>query len=245
MNKVFSGKSMSILRKQEKILTEHADFRRKLKLSEMLKFTQEISIEHVTACGAGIDRTIDRGFLWVIGRQRFEIERMPLYDEEFELVTWPSKPKYYFMPRSYEFVSRDGENLIRGTAVWSLIDESTRHPIIPSEHDIPIIGDEVTGRELQLPPFGLTPELPNVSAFAVHYSDADINGHLNNTAYLSKVMDLIPLDYIKAHEIKALDVQYRKEIRLGEVVEMKYGLVDDAWWFACDHFRVMIQFESK
>ena len=232
---------MSIYEERLKILTEHADFQRKLKLSELLKFTQESSIAHNTEYGAGREATLDKGLLWVIGRQRFEISRMPDYDVFVRLRTWPGKTKYFFMPRFYEIVDdKTGELLVRGTAIWSLIDEKARHPIIPSEYGIHIPEES---DEFPLPPFPPVPELSRVAAFEVHYGDADLNGHLNNTAYFTKVMDLIPIDYLKHHELKAVDVQYKKEIKLGEVIELSYGLIGDSWWFACERFKIVIEFK--
>ncbi|MCR5491473.1 MAG: hypothetical protein K6F32_05045 [Bacilli bacterium] len=233
---------MAIYQRRIKILTEHADFTRRLKLAELLKFAQELSIAHTTELGAGREKTLDKGLLWVVGRQHFEIVKIPLYDEHVLLESWPGETRFFFLPRFYEFSDEDThEVLVRGTAVWSLIDEKTRMPIVPGEHDI-FIPEEKTGREIDLPLGFRIPELKEEAEFEVRYSDADLNGHLNNTAYLNKVMDLIPTDYLKAHEPKALDVQYKKEIKLGETITLSYGLVDSSWWFSCEKFMIKIEF---
>ena len=52
-------------------------FNRKLRPSSLFSVMQEASIDHTEALGAGRAKTLDRGFLWVITRQKVEINRLP------------------------------------------------------------------------------------------------------------------------------------------------------------------------
>lgn len=232
---------MEIYSQKLKILTEHADFNRNLRLRELLKFAQEMSIAHTTLMGAGRDKTLDKGLLWIVSKQHFEISRLPDYDEWIEMLSWAGETRFVLLPRFYEFNTLAGETLIRGSAIWGLIDEKTRTIIKPVEHGI-IIKPENTGRELAIPLGFRPPVLSERAEIEVKYSGADLNGHLNNTAYLDLVMDLIPISFLSSHNPKTLDIQYKKEIKLGGKTSVSYGLVDDCWWFSAEEFLIKIQY---
>ncbi|MBQ2493774.1 MAG: hypothetical protein II520_00895, partial [Bacilli bacterium] len=81
---------------QEKILTEHCDPKKDLRLSSLLRLVQEASIRSVEELGYPREKTLDRGILWVVGKQRFEISRLPVYDEEVQVLTYPGKKMHFF-----------------------------------------------------------------------------------------------------------------------------------------------------
>ncbi|HAV27155.1 MAG TPA: hypothetical protein DCX23_02370, partial [Lachnospiraceae bacterium] len=122
---------------------------RELRLSNMLGFFQEGSITHTESLGVGRDKTLDKGLLWIIARQSAEINRMPRYDEEVTFRSWPGPTMRIFFPRHYE-VSSGNEILVRGCALWMLIDEKTRSFIFPDEYGIEIDGF-LTGNEIPEP----------------------------------------------------------------------------------------------
>ena len=59
----------------------HVDMRRKLRTSTLFEFLEEASIAHTEALGMGRDKTLDKGYLWVILQQSLSFTRTPSYDE--------------------------------------------------------------------------------------------------------------------------------------------------------------------
>ena len=84
-----------------KLLTSNCDVNRKLKLSELLNWFQEIAIRDTEEHGMGRDKTLDRGLLWVVTGYRIEINRLPVYDEHVTLTSWPGKTIHVFFPRYF------------------------------------------------------------------------------------------------------------------------------------------------
>jgi medium-chain acyl-[acyl-carrier-protein] hydrolase len=230
-----------MLRKSVKILTEHCDASRCLRLSSLLKFFQEISIEDTENLGYPRQTTLDRGLLWVIGKQRIKIERMPRYDEHVELLTYPGPKTPFLFPRHCFLSSTSGQTLVSSSAVWSLIDEKKRAMIDPKRFGIVIEGSN-KGNEIGFvfPQIGF--ELDKKAIFAAKWRDCDLNGHMNNTAYIDEVIDLVPVDYLKEHAVSSLDVAYKREIPLGASVEVNYGQRGDEFVFSSPSFFIRLIF---
>lgn len=130
-----------ILTYEKKILirSEQVDMTRKLRISELFRLMEEASIAHTEQLGCTREKTLDRGLLWVITRQQAEIDELPAYDEEITVRSWQGDMMHVFFPRFYE-IERAGKVLIRGQALWILINEADRQMIMPEDYDIEIPG---------------------------------------------------------------------------------------------------------
>ena len=114
---------------QLKIRSIDVDMYRRLRTSVLLSWIQEAAIAHTEALGMGREKTLDKGLLWIVNMQRIEISRLPVYDEEVLLRSWPGKSMHLLFPRYFELLDRDGKVLVSGSALWSLINENTRAPM--------------------------------------------------------------------------------------------------------------------
>lgn len=141
-----------ILTYEKKILirSEQVDMTRKLRISELFRLMEEASIAHTEQLGCTREKTLDRGLLWVITRQQAEIGELPAYDEEITVRSWQGDMMHVFFPRFYE-IERAGKVLIRGQALWILINEADRQMIMPEDYDIEIPG-RPGSEDMLLPP---------------------------------------------------------------------------------------------
>ncbi|MCI5452560.1 MAG: thioesterase [Mollicutes bacterium] len=222
--------------------TAECDPRQEIRLSSLVRLMQEAAIHAVEDLGYDHTKTLDRGLLWVIGKQYFQIARMPRYDEEIEVQTYPGKRLMSFFLRHYRILSSNGEVLVKGVAVWTLIDKKSRKMINPSHYGIEIPCDSMEG-QIEFPPsYSFQEELPLEAKIEATYSRCDLNGHLNNTFYFDCVQDLIPIDYLKSHECVSINVSYKKEIPLGESAPIQYGIFDSRCDFQSDHFQIRLEY---
>lgn len=225
------------------VLAKDTDLKRQLKPSSLLLFAQEMSINHTKMLGFGREKTLDRGLLWVILKERFEIKRMPFYDETIKLITYPGEMLHFFFPRHFLILGCKDEVLVKGSALWALMDEKKREIVDPKEHGVIIPGHQ-KGDELPLLFSNRTPALDGFASLSASYSDCDLNGHLNNAAYLDLMMDLIPFDYLLNHQLKKIDLTFSKEIRFGETFDTDYGCQDDTYFFKSRNFLIRLGFDS-
>ena len=201
---------------EKKILirSEQVDMTRKLRMSELFRLMEEASIAHTEELGCTRDRTLDRGLLWIITRQQAEIEEMPAYDEEITVRSWQGDMMHVFFPRFYE-IERAGRVIIRGKALWMLIDEAGRQMIMPEDYDIFIPG-RPGSEDMMLAPVVIPSALKREGSEAAaadgagasapggdksglvirqdletRFSQVDINGHMNNTRYFDIIDDAL------------------------------------------------------
>ena len=195
---------------------------RRLRTSVMMRWLQEAAIAHTEALGMGREKTLDRGILWILGMQRAEISRMPVYDEKILVRSWPGKTMHLFFPRYYELVSADGsEILVRASALWMLLDQETRRFAFPEHYGIEIEGTE-TGREIRLPSSPKLIEADHEEYYTVPFSYVDLNGHMNNTRYFDLADDRLPFEK-EGRLLSSLAVEYLHEVREGEDVLLRFG----------------------
>jgi len=239
---------MSGLYEQPLLLgSEHVDCHRRLRTSTLFALLQTASIRHTEELGMGRGKTLDRGLLWVVARQYVVIDRMPVYDERIVLRSWPGNTMHVLFPRYYELVSEAGEILVRGSALWSLMEAETRTAAFPEEHGIVLEGVR-TGREL---PY-LTKLLPIQTterfSFEVPYSYVDLNGHMNNTRYFDVAEDHLAAAR-EGRPLREVQTEYSSEATLGTTLTVDWGEEQGRYFFsgAGEHpcFKMSLRYEGE
>lgn len=197
------------------IRSEQVDMTRRLRMSDLFRLLEEASIAHTELLGCTRDKTLDRGLLWVITRQLVEIDEMPAYDEEIIVRSWQGDMQHVFFPRFYE-IEREGRVMIRGQALWMLMEEESRTLVMPEDYDIFIPGRPDAG-DMMLPTVVIPEsagEAAVSTALVTRFSQVDINGHMNNTRYFDVIDDCIA-DQRPGVPKKVL-ANYLSELRLGD-----------------------------
>ncbi len=212
---------------QLKIRSIDVDMHRRLRTSVLLSWIQEAAIAHTEALGMGREKTLDKGLLWIVNMQRIEISRLPVYDEEVLLRSWPGKSMHLLFPRYFELLDRDGKVLVSGSALWSLINENTRALIFPEKFGIRIDGNE-TGSELPLPTPARMLPCTDSRSFTVPYSFIDLNRHMNNTRYLDLAEDCI-FEEVKDQALRSVRIEFQREILFNDTVALAWGHEDGRW----------------
>ena len=208
--------------------SKDVDLHRRLRTSRLFELLQEASIRHTEHLGMGRDKTLDKGILWIVGLQRAEIARMPVYDEQLLLKSWPGKTMHLFFPRYYQIETAAGEVLLRASALWTLVDQQTRKVVFPEKYGVVIEG-EATGEEIGLPSSPRKLELTETVPFRVPYSYVDLNGHMNNTRYFDLAEDCVPASR-EARPLRLIQTEYSSEARLGDELQVRWGTDGKAYY---------------
>ena len=208
--------------------SEHVDCFQRLRTSTLFEFLQTASIRHTEELGMGRDKTLDKGLLWVVARQYVLVDRMPRYDERITLRSWPGSTMRVLFPRYYEILSEAGETLVRGSAVWSLMDAETREFAFPDEHGVAIGGVE-TGREVPYLTKLESIETPNRFDFEVPYSYVDLNGHMNNTRYFDLAEDHLDAPQ-SGKTLREVHTEYSAEVRRGQTLRVAWGKENERYY---------------
>lgn len=217
MKKIYSA--------SRKILADDVNMLRELRTSVFLREVQEAAIAHTEALGAGRDKTLDRGALWIVVRLRAEIARMPEYDEKVVLRSWPGATMHVLFPRYYELATEEGETCVRASAIWMLMDEKTRRMAFPEKYGVKLPAVR-TGTELPLPEGVREEETEKVFVHPVRFSDVDINGHMNNSRYLDAVEDALGADFLSRNRLTDFEIEYKSEVKCGRRLTIAHSEKD-------------------
>ena len=213
------------------LTTADADLFQRLRMSALFRMLQEISIAHTERLGAGRGKTLDCGALWVMSRMRVEILRMPRYDEDVTLLSWPGETMHVIFPRYYQMLGNGGEKLLQASGMWLLMDRTTRKMSFPGAFGVHVPGVS-TGEETPLPESIPLPGLPSACERAVRYSELDLNGHVNNTRYLDWLDDLFDISHHRAHAWHEVQINYVSEIPPEASVRLSYRMEDGCCWLS-------------
>ena len=236
---------MSICSESILLRSKHVDMYRRLRTSELFRMLQEASIRHTEQLGMGRDKTLDKGILWVLLMQRAEIARMPEYDEQIVLKTWPGKTMHLLFPRYAAVETASGEPLLKVSALWTLVDAETRKVVFPEKYGVEIEG-VTTGGEIQMPGSVKKAACDHGQDFTVPFSFVDINGHMNNTRYFDLADDCIGAAESGAL-LTEIAAEYQNEARLGETLHLNWGQEEPGTYFLCgetgrDVFRMRLKY---
>ena len=164
---------MSVYEKGYRLLSSDVDAGQRLRLSRLFTFLQEASIAHTTELGMGREKTLDRGLLWIVTLQQVQVARLPVYDEDVKLLSWPGETMHLYFPRYYRMEDRAGRTLLTGSALWALMDRESRKMVFPEDHGVRIHG-ETGEKPLPLPAAPKPAKDGEKEAFTVPYSYVDI-----------------------------------------------------------------------
>lgn len=162
-------------------------------LAALGNWLQEAAGLSADSLGFGEKELLDCNVTWILTRLVLRIDRLPKAGEQLRVHTWPSSfDKLAY--RGYEVFDGDGKLIVSGGSAWTTMDLASRAitavPENISRHfpEDPRPCDSFVGRVI--------PRIKGDSATScllrVRRDDLDINGHVNNTRYLSWLMETLP-----------------------------------------------------
>ena len=237
-------------RKLIQVEEKDCDSAGRMKASSIIYYLQEAASAHAEALDVGISRLQGMGALWVVTRMALQTERLPEKGEKVYMVTWPGKTRHLLFPRYYAVENERGERLAGGAGVWMLIHPESRKMLFPEEIGL-AVPDMSRGDEMALPDrrVRFPAELDGCAWHEADESELDVNGHVNNVHYLRWAESLLPADFAGTHRLRSVWVEYRKEILVGQRVELRHELEDGALFVQGfvngeEHYRLRFEYQT-
>ena len=212
---------------QEQFLVKSSEVNSKqeLSLSGLLKIFQNLAVSGSTCVGAGKDKTLDKGYLWVFSKLEIDIYRMPKYLETINLITYPNEIMHYIYPRTFIIKDLNDNVLVEGKSIWCLINENTRKIALPKETGITYNScykaKRISNIEIK--------DIKLLEKREVKYTDIDLNKHLNNTKYLDYILDLYPSTFYQNNNFKRINMVFHQEVKEGDLLEI-WGSIDNSYY---------------
>ncbi len=181
---------------------------------------QEMAELHASANNFGFDWAREHGLAWVEVQGNFELMRCPRWKEAVTLHTNTGQATPLQAHRFIDMADEGGELVARADIFWVLIDMNSRRPVPLKRADLTL---PLSKPALPPPPTAPTTP-PFISYLVTSRRDLDFNGHINNSAYLTWVLDSLPKPPAGApHRIR---VSYKHESSLGEALSITHRIAD-------------------
>lgn len=200
--------------------------------SQLFHELQELSGEAAAVWHASGSDLREIGLMWIVVRYDIQLQRILNPGETLMLQTWAQPVRHRMSQRNYLFYDEKDHCVLSGAGIWAVSDRASRTMVNPADYDL-FFGTEVNGKELPKP--GQPYKVPFTGSFLYQVSepDLDINCHMNNTRYF----DMAEGNAIRTTDqlcLKQARVAYVNEARLGERLDVSFGMCDNIWSFSGD-----------
>ena len=170
----------------------HCDFSKRLFMGHLGNHLLNAADFHADHRGFGMTQLNPEHKTWVLSRLAIEMETMPAEYAKFSVETWIEGVMKYFTNRNFRILEVNGGEIAK---------------YINADKECPIDG-------LSRVKMGSGARL--AATIDTHYSDVDVNGHINSIKYIEHVLDLFGTDWYSEHCIRRFDIAYVAESHYGD-----------------------------
>ena len=206
-----------------KCFMTNQDYR--LRAAAFLDEAQDMALKGSDELGFGYDRMNACHLGWVLYRMYMKFLRPVTWRDKVTMNTWHKGMEGLVFLRDFELIAEDGQRSAVATSSWVVLDMDKRSFV--KKEDFPgfINTDpQCTENAVEF----AAPKVVIPSGFektmarthVVKYSDTDFNGHTNNVKYVVWALDSIDQDFVFSHPIHELAINFNRETRLDDVVEL-------------------------
>jgi len=146
---------------------------------------------------------------------KIEVTELPVEGDMVIVETWPSGFERFTAFRTFQILDRNRKVLVSATSSWLIFNIKTRR-MVEIPEDVRLVkgtGDKHLSQSI--PKYG---SYTQEKQFPVRLLETDINDHANNVTYFNWLVESIPLEFLKTHEIKRVEIQFKGEALLGEEI---------------------------
>ncbi len=207
----------------------------KLSLHALINYLQDSSTFHSESIGRGIEYMSERNLGWLIAAWQIEIERLPRFYEEITVSTWVYSMVRTLAARTFVMHDKVGNPLVKADSLWFVYDFTSGRAIrIPTDQDVYLTGEErldMLPMQRRLSVEGPYQEAPALTVSEVHL---DTNRHVNNAQYLYMAANALsallgPEAANLTSRLTRINVQYKQQALLGDVIVPRVHNADEAW----------------
>ena len=197
------------------------------KPSGLMGILQEAAVAAACELHASRPEMMEKyNLFWMLARMWYRLDRPLKWNETLSIRTWHRGGSGASSYRDFDLFV-DGKPVGEAVSVWVLADADT-HRLARMSKIEEFQGTD--GGELcknkSLSRFKLPQEMAAADR-AMHYSDTDINGHVNNVRYADFICDAIRMDQLgQDFYVSALQVDYLAECMAGETITLFTGEQD-------------------
>ena len=184
---------------------------------------QDVASRHATFLGVDDYSLLEKdNALWVISKTKIKINKLPLWNDEIMVRTWPMGAEGVRCNRCYQ-IKKDGEVLISAITEWVIIDatsrtlrkvETTSYP-----DDVDWIQEKSIEERFRRFKDDFT-EDDLIYKRLVRSGDIDVTHHTNNVVYITMLLDTFSVKELETKQWEDVEVSYLNESFEGETLSI-------------------------
>lgn len=205
-----------------------------LKLPELSNLLQLTAATHADLGGVGFGDLSVYDQSWVMNRMRIEINKLPKWSNEIEIKTWVEELKGVKSIRNFELIY-NGEKYVGVSSLWAIFNTKSRRPDslkVDTSHVERFPDTHATDKANKK--LSLDFDVQESYDYSVQFSDLDIVNHANNVKYLEWCLNYVDPTIILENRIKTIDLNFVKELALGDVVSICKAVIGNTI-----HFKII------
>jgi len=190
-----------------------------LKPAVLLNFMQDLaakSIEHIDE-KFSCENLLKIGRGWFLIRYRIEFDDYPLNISEVRVETECRGAQKMTTYRDFEcFDAQSGKRLLRAVSSWFIVDLDNKSVLNIAKVYPEFLTFQKREDDLELRKIKASDTFDSEKVFHVRYNDLDMNGHVNNTVYITWAMEALDYDFRTTNKLKTLDIYFKHEVKYGD-----------------------------
>ena len=207
----------------------------------ILEYFENIAAYHSDSVGYGLNTSNETGVNWILLDWRLKVIKRPKYGQTLKIHTWSRKIIKYYAYRDFEMYDEQNNLCAIATSKWLLINNKTGkiekvEEEMANKYESEIDKKVFEGEEIEK--LKAPQNYQNSIIYEVKRKDIDIIGHMHNLYYLDLAYEAMPKEVYEKRPFGEIKIMYKKEIKLGEIVNCKYG-------FENNKHKVVIQSEDE
>ncbi|SFS38093.1 acyl-[acyl-carrier-protein] thioesterase [Sphingobacterium wenxiniae] len=203
-----------------------------LKYSELSNLMQLVAAEHAAGLGFDYMNMAKQNQAWVLTRVRIEIDKLPKLLQEITIHTWIEDFLGNRSVRDFA-IEVGGKKIIGASTFWAVLNIKERKSENLAIHINP--QHVLSGKKSTSVPFRRIDQQTDYdqhSSYTVRLSDLDVVQHVNNVRYTEWCMDSLDAAVVLNKPFKSIDMNYIKELGLGQEVNIAHSLKGDEIHFS-------------
>lgn len=228
------------------VLTRDSDCFSQCQAASLLSFLQETGLSSLSELGLTRTYLLERyNAVWMLARVRYNLTGPIRLGDVITVRAWCREAHGMALYRDYTIL-RDGVQIGEALALWMLVDAKARTLLpVSSVPDFCDLVKHPPAKKQQLGRLDLPEGLESVVFRTVEYSQADMNGHLNNSRYADLICDTIRMAEWNGAYISELQISYLSECMPGCVLEMSMLQQGDTRYIRGTGDDGVVRFEAR
>jgi len=214
---------MSVYEYTTNLSFNHVGNNHVLTYSGLTALLQEAASLHADSLGFGLNNIDKTNLTWLLLSWKIKLLSTPKWNTKVTVKTWPREMARVYSYRDFEVYDDSGNLIAIASSKWVLINV-TNHSIARITPDLINAYSTVNKcvfDKYKDPTFEDTKNSVLAFEYKVGRRDIDRNDHVNNLYYLEFALEALP-ENIYQHNFSDIEVLYKKEIKLGNIIKCYY-----------------------